>query len=248
MRNRVTINTAEGDIVIRLYDETPFHRDNFIKLANNGFYNGTLFHRVIKGFMIQGGDPDSKAADKTTRLGTGGPGYTIPAEIDSTRFYHKRGALCAARTADEVNPERQSSGSQFYIVYGKRYNDNELTQIEQQMRMQQEQAVFNNLANKNRAQIISLRKNRDQAGLQALQERLITETKKICNENGRVGFTDEQRAAYTTSGGTPFLDGQYTVFGEVVEGIEVVGRIQDMATGDADRPLTDIRINVSVAG
>ena len=209
MRNRVTINTAEGDIVIRLYDETPLHRDNFIKLANNGFYNGTLFHRVIKGFMIQGGDPDSKAADKTTRLGTGGPGYTIPAEIDSTRFYHKRGALCAARTADEVNPERQSSGSQFYIVYGKRYNDNELTQIEQQMRMQQEQAVFNNLANKNRAQIISLRKNRDQAGLHALQERLITETKKYAMRmavwdslTSSVPHTPHQEAHHSLTGST----------------------------------------------
>lgn len=246
MKNIVTIKTTEGDIVIRLYDETPLHRDNFLKLARDGFYNGTLFHRVIKGFMIQGGDPNSKEADKTTRLGTGGPGYTIPAEIDATRFYHKRGAVCAARTGDEVNPERNSSGSQFYIVCGKRYNDNELAQLEQQMRMQQENVVFNNLANKNRARIVSLRKSRDQAGLYALQENLIKETKRICNENGCVGFNDEQRAAYTSSGGTPFLDGQYTVFGEVIEGMEVVDTIQNMATGDADRPLADIRMNMVV--
>ena len=143
---KVRIRTTEGDIVVRLYDETPKHRDNFIKLVKEEFFNGTLFHRVIKDFMIQGGDPDSKNAPQGKRLGTGGPGYTIPAEFVYPKYFHKRGALSAARLADQVNPERESSGSQFYIVWGKVYKPQELKQMERQMEMQQEQAIFNQLA------------------------------------------------------------------------------------------------------
>lgn len=150
----VTINTTQGIIVVRLYDDTPRHRDNFIKLAKEGFFNGTLFHRVIKDFMIQGGDPESKGAPEGKMLGTGGPGYTIPAEILYPKHYHKRGTLCAARQGDEVNPMRESSGSQFYIVWGKIYNDNELQQMERQMAMQQEQSVFNALVQQHKAEKI----------------------------------------------------------------------------------------------
>lgn len=246
MENKIRIKTSVGDIVVRLYDETPLHRDNFIKLAKSGFYDGTLFHRVIKGFMVQGGDPESKDAQPTTRLGTGGPGYTIPAEIYTSRLYHKKGALCAARTADEVNPKRESSGSQFYIVCGKTYSPEELTQLERQMAMQHEQTVFNRLVGQHRDDIMTLRKRRDHAALQDLQERLISETKEICKAEGSMRFTDEQRQTYTTIGGTPFLDGQYTVFGEVVEGIEVADKIQDMPTGAADRPLKDITVTIEV--
>ena len=141
----VLIKTELGDIKIKLYNETPLHRDNFIKLVKEGFYNDTLFHRVIKNFMIQGGDPDSKGAPAGKSLGTGGPGYNIPAEIVYPQFFHKRGALAAARQADQVNPERESSGSQFYIVWGDTYNQGKLSQMEKQMSQMQEQTIFDNL-------------------------------------------------------------------------------------------------------
>lgn len=242
----VKISTPKGDIRVRLYDETPQHRDNFVKLVNEGFYNGTLFHRVIKDFMIQGGDPDSIGAPAGKMLGTGGPGYNVPAEIVYPQLFHKRGALCAARQSDEVNPERESSGSQFYLVYGKVYTPQELKQMEKQMSMQQEQSIFNKLVQQNRAQILELRKARNQAGLQELQDQLIAETKKQMKELPAPKFTPEQQEAYTTIGGTPFLDNQYTVFGEVESGMEVVAEIQQCATLSADRPKEDISMTMTI--
>ena len=242
----VKISTPKGDIRVRLYDETPQHRDNFVKLVNEGFYNGTLFHRVIKGFMIQGGDPDSIGAPSGKMLGTGGPGYNVPAEIVYPQLFHKRGALAAARQSDEVNPERESSGSQFYLVYGKVYTPQELNQMEKQMSMQQEQAIFNKLVQQNRSQILELRKARNQAGLQELQDQLIAETKKQMKELPAPKFTPEQQEAYTTIGGTPFLDNQYTVFGEVESGMEVVAEIQQCATLSADRPKEDISMTMTI--
>jgi peptidyl-prolyl cis-trans isomerase B (cyclophilin B) len=243
---RIKISTSEGDIIVRLYDETPQHRDNFLKLAADGYFDGTLFHRVIKDFMIQGGDPNSKDAPAGQSLGTGGPGYTIPAEIVYPCLFHKRGALSAARTGDEVNPERASSGSQFYIVWGKVYKPAELKQQERQMALQQEQAVFNGLVGKHRERILELRRNRDRDGLQELQDELIAETKATVAAMPAPAFTPEQTEVYTTTGGTPFLDGQYTVFGEVEEGLDVVERIQSTATSSADRPLSDIKMQVTV--
>lgn len=239
-KTRVRIKTSMGDIVVRLYDETPKHRDNFVKLAKEGYFDGTLFHRVIRDFMIQGGDPDSKGAPAGKNLGTGGPDYTIPAEFVFPKLYHKRGALSAARTGDEVNPNRESSGSQFYIVWGKTYKPAELKQMERQLAMQQEQSVFNQLVADNKAKIMELRRNRDRAGLQELQDDLIASTKAICAEKGLPKFTDEQVESYTTVGGTPFLDNQYTVFGEVEEGLEIVGKIQEVETGRNDRPKDDV--------
>lgn len=243
---KVKIETSLGDIVVRLYDETPKHRDNFLKLTGEGFFNGTLFHRVIKEFMIQGGDPDSKGAPAGKQLGTGGPGYTVPAEFVYPQYYHKRGALSAARQSDEVNPERASSGSQFYIVWGKVYKPQELKQMERQMAMQQEQQVFNSLVQQNRSQIMQLRRNRDQEGLMDLQNDLIAQTKALCAEKGKPTFTEEQTATYTTIGGTPFLDNQYTVFGEVEEGLDIVEKIQNTKTQPGDRPVEDIVMNVLV--
>ena len=242
MATRLKIKTSEGDIIIRLYDETPKHRDNFLKLAKEGYYNGTLFHRVIKDFMIQGGDPNSKNAPKGKVLGTGGPDYTIPAEFIYPQLFHKRGALSAARTGDEVNPERASSGSQFYIVWGKIYKSTELKQLERQMGIQQEQDVFNQLAKQHHDEIMNLRRNRDHGGLQSLQNKLIEETKEKCKSQGKPTFTPEQNEAYTTLGGTPFLDNQYTVFGEVEEGLDIVERIQNCQTDRNDRPSEDVRI------
>ena len=190
---KIKINTTEGEIVVRLYDETPKHRDNFIKLAKEGYYDGTLFHRVIKDFMIQGGDPNSKDAPAGKMLGTGGPGYTVPAEFVYPQLFHKRGVLSAARQGDEVNPNRESSGSQFYIVWGKVYKPQELKQMERQLAMQQEQMVFNKLVAENRAKIMDLRRNRDQAGLQELQDDLIAQTKATCAEMPKPEFTPERQ-------------------------------------------------------
>ena len=246
MASKVIIKTTEGDITVRLYDETPLHRDNFLKLAKEGFYNGTLFHRVIKDFMIQGGDPDSKGAPAGASLGTGGPGYTVKAEMVYPQLFHKRGALSAARLGYEMNPERESSGSQCYIVWGKVYKQPELKQMEKQMAMQQEQQVFNTLVAAHRAEIMEMRRNRDRAALQELQDRLIAETKAQVKAAGAPAFTAEQTEAYTTVGGTPFLDGQYTVFGEVESGLDVVEKIQTCETNHADRPLKDVVMEVEV--
>jgi peptidyl-prolyl cis-trans isomerase B (cyclophilin B) len=239
---KVKIQTMLGDIIVRLYDETPLHRDNFVKLAKEGYYDGTLFHRVIKDFMVQGGDPDSKGAPAGKMLGMGGPDYTIEAEIKDNLF-HKRGALAAARQGDQVNPERRSSGSQFYIAWGQVYNEGQLRQFSKQLRMQRVQAAFNDLAAEHRSEIIQMRKDRDRAGLQELQDRLIAEAEKHV---GNAGLTDEQIQVYTTIGGVPHLDGQYTVFGEVEEGLDVVEMIQGTATGRGDRPLDDIEMRVTV--
>ena len=239
---KVKIETTLGDIIVRLYDETPIHRDNFVKLVKEGYYDGTLFHRVIKDFMIQGGDPDSKGAPAGKMLGVGGPDYTLEAEIKDN-LYHKRGALAAARQGDEVNPERRSSGSQFYIVWGQVYKENQLNQLGKQIRMQKVQDAFNDLAKARREEIMQMRRERNRAGLQELQDQLIAEAE---NKVGKQGLTDEQMQLYSTVGGTPHLDGQYTVFGEVEEGLNVVEQIQNTATGRADRPTNDIDMRMTI--
>ena len=243
--SKVLIKTSLGDIVVRLYDETPLHRDNFLKLAREGYYDGTLFHRVIKNFMVQGGDPDSRGASPTARLGSGGPDYTIPAEFNND-LIHKKGALAAARQGDEVNPEKRSSGSQFYIVTGEVYSAGKLTQLERQMAQQQLQNIFNDLVVEHRSRIIELRKNRDNAGLMALQEELQKQTYAKAQEMGEPKYSAAQREIYTSVGGTPFLDRNYTVFGEVVEGLDVVDKIQQVQTQAGDRPVEDITMQVSV--
>lgn len=191
---KVSISTSYGDMTLVLYNETPRHRDNFIKLVKDGFYDGTLFHRVIQGFMIQGGDPDSKTAKKGQMLGNGGPGYTVPAEFNK-KFYHKRGALSAARMGDGVNPQKASSGSQFYIVQGKKYD----------------------------------RKNLESMG-----------------KRSGANYTEEQISEYETNGGTPQLDMNYTVFGEVIEGFDVIDKIAAVSKGRADRPKEDIKMTMKI--
>ena len=233
---KAKIHMADGgDIIIELFDkEAPGTVQNFVDLINKGFYNGLRFHRVIPGFVAQGGCPNGN--------GTGGPGYTIPAEIKYPEIFHKRGALCAARTADEVNPERESSGSQFYIVWGKVYKSGELKQMEKQLAMQQEQGVFNSLVAAHRSEIMDLRRSRNREGLMALQDELEKQTRERCKELGKPQFTDEQVHVYTTLGGTPFLDNQYTVFGCVEEGLDVVEKILSKKTDRNDRPLDDVKI------
>ena len=183
-----------GDIKVKLYDETPKHKENFLKLADEGYYDSLLFHRVITQFMIQGGDPNSRTAADGSPLGNGGPEYTIPAEFNNA-LYHKKGALAAARTGDNVNPEKASSGSQFYIVQGKPYTDEELDNVE----------------------------------------------KRIGGE-----YTEEQREVYKTAGGVPFLDRNYTVFGEVIEGLDVIDEIAATKTARGHRPEENVYMTMQL--
>lgn len=238
----VELTTTEGLVTLRLYGDTPKHRANFLKLVKEGYYDGLLFHRVIKDFMVQTGDPESRNAPKGKALGAGDPSYTIEAEILCPKHFNKRGALAAARTGDQVNPERRSSGSQFYVVTGRKFNDGQLDQMEQQLKMQKMQDIFNGLAREHHDSIMTMRRNRDQAGLQALQEELVKQTEKIAAEQGVSGLTPEQREAYKTVGGAPHLDGAYTVFGEVVSGMDTIDKIEGVATDGNDRPLEDVKI------
>lgn len=187
---KILFQTSMGDITIALYNETPKHKENFIKLVNEHYYDGVLFHRIIQNFMIQTGDPDSKNAKSSQMLGNGGPGYTIPAEFVSTR-YHKRGAVAAARQGDHVNPTKASSGSQFYIVDGKTFSTDEMN--------------------------------------------------RIINQMGKT-YSQEQVNTYTSIGGAPHLDGDYTVFGEVINGMDIVDKIAAQPKDRRDRPITDIKI------
>lgn len=241
------IETSMGDIKVKLYNETPKHRDNFIKLAKDGTYNGTLFHRVIKDFMVKAGDPESKNAPKGKMLGSGDVGYTVPAEFVYPKYFHKKGALSAARQGDEVNPKKESSGCQFYIVTGKVFNDSTLLNMEQQKNQNKVTEAFNALAQKHMKEIYKMRKANDQDGLYALQDTLFIQAEAEAAKQPDFHFTPEQIKAYTTVGGTPHLDGEYTVFGEVVEGMDIVDKIQQVKTDRSDRPEEDVKIiNVSV--
>ena len=239
---KLKIETTAGDIVVKLYNETPQHRDNFIKLAEDGTYEGTLFHRVIKDFMIQAGDPESKNAPKGKMLGAGDVGYTVPAEFVYPKYFHKKGALSAARQGDNVNPQKASSGCQFYIVTGKVYNDSTLLGMEEQMNQRRFNNLFNELASKHAKEIYKMRKANDQDGLMDLQDTLIAQVGKQLAGQPEFRFTPEQVKAYTTVGGTPHLDGEYTVFGEVLEGMDVVDKIQRVKTDRNDRPEEDVKI------
>lgn len=199
-QTKVLISTEYGDIKIVLYNETPKHRDNFIKLVKEKFYDGTLFHRVMNTFMIQGGDPDSKDAKEGVALGNGGPGYTVPAEFN-TKFINKRGALCAARQPDNVNPQKESSGSQFYIMQGVKYPKAEVDKINDQKNKGRETPVV---------------------------------------------YTEEQYKVYEEIGGKPHLDMDYTVFGEVIEGLEVIDLIAAVQTDRRNRPKKDIKMTMKI--
>ena len=190
----VEIETNYGSMLVELFDKTPKHRDNFFKLAEEGFYKDLLFHRVIEGFMIQGGDPNSRGAAPNANLGSGSPGYQVDAEIQENAV-HVKGALAAARTGDNVNPERKSSGSQFYIVHGKPVDENLLKGIEMR---------------------------------------------------SGIMYTDYEKSLYENSDGTPFLDRQYTVFGQVIEGLDVIDRITEVQTNRQDRPIENVVMNIRV--
>lgn len=200
-QTKVLISTEFGDIKLVLFNETPKHRDNFIKLVKEGFYDSLLFHRVMNGFMIQGGDPDSRSAAANAVLGNGGPGYTLPANFDST-LIHRKGALAAARLPDYENPEKSSSGSQFYIVQGKKLTREEV-------------------------------------------DKIVKKKEKRSGKSYPV-YTDEQYAIYAEEGGTPHLDMEYTIFGQVIEGLEVIDLIAKVKTGKANRPINDVKMTIKI--
>ena len=237
----VDMHTTMGDVRLLLYGDTPKHLENFVRLTNEGYYDGVLFHRVINDFMVQSGDPDSKTAKPGQMLGEGDPDYQIDAEFVYPRHFHKRGALAAARQGDSVNPEKKSSGSQFYVVTGKVYTDEQLDMMDQRRVQEQMRSIFDRLVRQNRDSIMELRDRGDEEGLRALQEKLIAQTEKEASAAPDT-LTAAQREAYSTVGGTPHLDGNYTVFGEVVSGMDVIDKIQKAETDGNDRPVDDIRI------
>jgi cyclophilin family peptidyl-prolyl cis-trans isomerase len=230
---RAEIKTTEGNIVISLSDLTPLHRDNFVRLARSGFYDGVTFHRVIKDFMIQ-------AVDASTRQDTSlfSDDYTIPPEISDSLF-HKRGAVGAARTGDEVNPERNSSGTQFYIIQGKVYNDVQLASTIQRINFNRRQYLYNQALNDlHREALNSANPMTDDE----IQQNAIIRTYEAMEAEGPYKMPEYHMRVYKTIGGAPFLDGAYTVFGEVIEGMDVVDAIANTQTDNSDRPVNDIRI------
>ncbi|MDF1560255.1 MAG: peptidylprolyl isomerase [Bacteroidales bacterium] len=235
---RAEIKTTEGDILIALSDLTPLHRDNFIKLAESGFYDGVSFHRVIKDFMIQTGDGSTK--QDTSILNDD---YTIPAEINDSLF-HRRGAMAAARMGDDVNPDRNSSGTQFYIVQGKIYNDEELANTIQRIEYNRRQYLYNKALSELRREAMQ---SDTVVSEDMIQQNAIVRAYEAMEDAGPYSMPEEHIDVYKTVGGTPFLDGAYTVFGEVLEGMEVVDAIAATATDMTDRPVNDIRIiNVKI--
>lgn len=239
----VIMTTSKGELILKLYNQTPIHRDNFVKLINNQFYNGISFHRVIKNFMAQAGDPKSRDPKYAGSLGNNSEGETLPAEIFPSLF-HKKGALAAARMGDQVNPEKRSSGSQFYIVQGKKYNRNQLTQMEARINQQLEGnrvGIFlkdsSNRAYMNRVKVCQ------QNGWMDSLNVVISEIKNIVLKDvDKFTFSEEQLKAYETIGGTPFLDNGYTVFGEVVSGIDIIDSICTSPTLPGDKPQEPIII------
>lgn len=246
----VVIKTDYGVIKIKLYNETSKHRDNFLKLVREKYYDSLLFHRVINTFMIQGGDPDSKFASPGQMLGNGGPGYKIPAEF-IPYLYHKRGAVAAARESDMVNPAKESSGSQFYIVQGKVFTDEELNFLEMQINQTKKNQILGQMMKSPEYSWLKVKlDSMIKSGNQNAVNDFIKETQHIAEKEldkvGRFKFTPEQRKLYTTIGGAPHLDGSYTVFGEVIEGINIVDSIASLPTDNNNRPLKDIRMYIYI--
>jgi peptidyl-prolyl cis-trans isomerase B (cyclophilin B) len=241
----VTIKTQYGDMVAILYDETPKHKQNFIKLAQQHFFDSLLFHRVIEGFMIQGGDPLSKNAGKGQMLGRGGPGYTVDAEFNP-KYFHEKGALSAARLGNEQNPAKASSGSQFYIVQGSKVTEEDIRHdaVKFNQAMQQ---FFQNPANQPTYDTIA--KLYQSGDMKAAQEFIVKLKPRVEKQTGiktEKEVSPEKIKAYTTIGGTPQLDGEYTVFGKVIKGLEVIDKIATLPKDQSDRPVEDIRMTVTV--
>lgn len=243
---KVLIKTDYGDITVKLYNKTEEHKKNFIKLVEEDFYNGLLFHRVIENFMIQGGDPDSKNAKPGEKLGGGSLDYNIPAEF-VPEYFHKRGALAAARRGGPSNPDKRSSASQFYIVQGKVVTPGQIDTLEMMKNSRLMKEMVAKQLESHRTELEDFRKNNDREGFNVRVAEIREEVDSLMEANGtKFEFTGEQREIYTTIGGYPSLDGDYTVFGEVIEGMEVVDKIAALETDKNNRPFTDVKIEVKV--
>ena len=244
----ITIKTNQGDMVAVLYDETPKHKANFIKLAKEHYFDSLLFHRVIEGFMIQGGDPDSKNAVSGQSLGMGGPGYTVDAEFNP-KFFHEKGALSAARLGDQQNPTKASSGSQFYVVQGQVTPAAELDalKIDQAALNAAFQQMLQNPASQ--SLVDSLNQIYMSGDMQGYQRKIYSLVPRLEKQTGMKIYKDvseEKIKAYTTVGGAPHLDGDYTVFGKVISGLDVIDKIARVQKGSNDRPIEDIRMVITV--
>ena len=249
-RKKVEIQTIHGNMVVELFNETPVHRDNFLKLVNEGFYNDLLFHRVISEFMLQGGDPNSRSAPTTKQLGTGGPGYTLPAEI-IPGMVHTKGALAAARQGDQVNPEKRSSGSQFYIVQGRKYNAADLKrQVKSKIAryyQTKDQAYFSSPDNVGAMEAYKKAvQEKNQALIAKEDAKLRAWVDEKYGSAPTLEYTKAQLDKYATDGGTPHLDGDYTVFGQVVAGLEVIDKIAAAQKSQNDRPIEDIKMTIRI--
>ena len=246
-RSRLIIETDSGNMVVELFNETPAHRDNFITLAKKGFYDGTSFHRVIENFMIQGGDPNSKEGAEGAP-GGGGPGYTIPTEIHPELF-HQKGALSAARKGDNVNPERESSGSQFYIVQGKKTSPTELKKFEDRLNFDHKNAISREFFSEpENAEYVTRIKTAQEEGNQDDIKAVMEEVSPLIDarfEKQEFSYSPEQIETYSSFGGTPFLDKQYTVFGQVVEGIDVIDKLASIKK-NGESPVIPHRMTIKV--
>lgn len=249
LKEYVKISTDLGDMIFVLYDETPKHRDNFKKLIREKYFDDLLFHRVIRDFMIQGGDPESRNADSLKMLGNGGPGYTVPAEFNKD-IIHTKGALAAARTSDEINPNKESSGSQFYIVQGKKLTKKELEEIMNGKNYQRKQQVLNKML----ANDTSIAKNlgiiQQTQGSDAVQKYIIQHLGPAIDDEYKKQeyiYNGNQINAYTQVGGTPFLDQDYTVFGQMITGFEVLDKLAIVYTNpQTNRPINNIKMKISI--
>ena len=244
----ILISTPYGNMKLKLFNETPKHRDNFLKLVKEHFYDSLLFHRVIEGFMIQGGDPDSKHAEPAKLLGDGDLKYTIPAEFIPT-LCHKKGMLCAARNGDDVNPEKASSAAQFYIVQGKVRTEEDLISFEKRINKpiiaKIKEEILNKTENADLKEKITIAKK--EQNNDSLMVYFKTVNKLVEDEYAKTPhytFPPEHKTIYKTIGGTPHLDSQYTIFGEVIEGLEVIDKIATVGKNKDDRPLIDIRMTI----
>lgn len=237
----IKVFTTKGEILVKLYNQTPLHRDNMIKLSQEKFFDGQIFHRVIDNFVVQGGDPSTKQSLPDTLYGNNDSGYLIDAEIIDT-LIHKRGALGMAREGDDINPKKKSSGSQFYFVKGKIYSNEQLNELEKKRDSKNCSALYKKLLQEK----ISEQKNNSKIDTVSISMDVSLVIDSLWSNYPKFKFTEKQRKIYTTIGGIPHLDGNYTVFGEIIQGMDIIDEFSTVETDKNDRPLIDIKFSISV--